>query len=376
MLKFKQFISNWKKEIIWILNPLLFLIVFQIVKRHKAFMNFVVNHITSPFKWGVSWFCNLFPFSVAEVVWTLAILIGLFYLVRVVWCFFFSSREQYKLIPLTKRLLHFLSFVLIIYCGYTLFWGANYYCDSFSEKAGLVDRGATVQELYELSLQYAQLANTYSEHVSRNADGICNENKQEIFSRASGIYTNIEKTFPALKAPERTPKGMLESRLISYIGFTGFFFPFTGEANLNTDSPVCLLPATIAHELAHQRGVASEQEANFVAIMTGLNSNDSAYQYSAALLGYIHLTNALYSANPDLWKEVYNTLNEKVRADLTDNNAYWNSFQKTTAGKAAQKVSDQVYTDFLESYDQDLGLKSYEACVDLLVAYYYAMSFS
>lgn len=36
-----------------------------------------------------------------------------------------------------------------------------------------------------------------------------------------------------------------------------------------------------------------------------------------------------------------------------------------------QKVSNTVYEGFLHSYDQTMGLKSYGACVDLLVNYYY-----
>ena len=36
-----------------------------------------------------------------------------------------------------------------------------------------------------------------------------------------------------------------------------------------------------------------------------------------------------------------------------------------------QTVSNTVYEGFLYSYDQTLGLKSYGACVDLLVNYYY-----
>ena len=36
-----------------------------------------------------------------------------------------------------------------------------------------------------------------------------------------------------------------------------------------------------------------------------------------------------------------------------------------------QKASNTVYEGFLQSYDQELGLKSYGACVDLLVNYYY-----
>ena len=37
------------------------------------------------------------------------------------------------------------------------------------------------------------------------------------------------------------------------------------------DAPACLIPSTIAHELSHQRGIASEQECNFLAVLASTN---------------------------------------------------------------------------------------------------------
>ena len=72
----------------------------------------------------------------------------------------------------------------------------------------------------------------------------------------------------------------------------------TGESNVNIDSPACLLPSTVTHELAHQRGIASEQECNFLAVAAATSAEDPAYRYSGYLMGYIHLSNALYRADP------------------------------------------------------------------------------
>ena len=48
---------------------------------------------------------------------------------------------------------------------------------------------------------------------------------------------------------------------------------------------------------------------------------------------------------------------------------YWKQFETPV-----QTVSNAVYEGFLQSYDQELGLKSYGACVDLLVNYYEAQA--
>ena len=77
------------------------------------------------------------------------------------------------------------------------------------------------------------------------------------------------------------------SRVMSAMGFTGFYFPFTGECNVNVDFPAATLPTTVAHELSHRRGIASEQECNFLAVLACLRCGDAAYRYAGALSGYI-----------------------------------------------------------------------------------------
>ena len=81
---------------------------------------------------------------------------------------------------------------------------------------------------------------------------------------------------------DHTPKAISCSTVLSAMDFTGFYFPFTGEANLNVDCPASFLPSTIVHEMAHQRGIASEQECNFIAIAVSLASGDPVYRYSVS----------------------------------------------------------------------------------------------
>ena len=139
----------------------------------------------------------------------------------------------------------------------------------------------------------------------------------------------------------------------------------TGESVLNVDSPACFLPSTIAHELAHQRGIASEQECNFLAVAAATSCDDPVYVYSGYLLGYIHLSNALYKADRELWTQLRQELAEEVLLDIQYNNAYWQQWESPV-----DTVSQKVYDTFLKSYGQEDGVQSYGTVVDLLVAYY------
>ncbi len=191
--------------------------------------------------------------------------------------------------------------------------------------------------------------------------------REEILARTVHVYDAVEQQFPFLAFDDTGVKAVHFSRVMSALDFTGFYCPYTGESNVNVDSPACLLPSTAAHELAHQRSIASEQECNFLAILACTTcGDDPAYAYSGYLMGYIHLGNALYRVDPEAYQTIRDSCRRRCEADLTDNNAYWAQFQDT----AVQKVSNEVYDRFLKGYGEEQGLQSYGTVVDLLVVYY------
>jgi hypothetical protein len=171
---------------------------------------------------------------------------------------------------------------------------------------------------------------------------------------------------PFLAFDDTGVKPMFFSEFMSIIDFTGFYCPYTGEPNVNVHSPACMLPATAAHEMAHQRGIASEQECNFLAVLAATNSDHPAYVYAGWLKGYIQLSNALYRVNQDIYWAIRDVLPESVRADLAYNTEYWKQFDNTVV----QKVSTTAYDGMLKAYGDARGIQSYGTVVDMLVAYY------
>ena len=202
--------------------------------------------------------------------------------------------------------------------------------------------------------------------VKRDEHGLFAVPREEILAGSVRAYDGITESFPFLAFDDPGVKPMAFSRLMSALDFTGFYSSFTGESNVNVDSPACMLPSTIAHELAHQRGFASEQECNFLAVLASTTCSDPAYIYSGWLIGYVYLGNALYSQDPEGYRAIRETLPETAQLDLAYNNAYWAQFQDT----AVQRASNKVYDGILKSYGDERGIQSYGTVVDLLVAYY------
>ena len=303
------------------------------------------------------------PFSVAELLIALAVLALLVYITTQTVLLF---RKGERFARLYRTLVTLLAALTAVYALFCLLWGVYYYADDFVEKSGFENGEISTEQLASVTRYFADMANTYAAQVPRDENGLCRSDRQEILARSPEVFAETEKQYPCLAGPPLAAKGIRCSRVMSYLDFTGFFFPFTAEANVNMDSPQSDLAATVAHELSHQRGVAKEQEANFVAVLACLNCGDPDYVYSAGLLAYTHLGNALYKADRAAWEEIYDSLGEDVLRDLLERREYWRRFDTPV-----QTASNTVYEGFLHSYDQSLGLKSYGACVDLLVNYYY-----
>ena len=357
----KVLLLRHKKLHLWLLADLAFLAAFLLARQSRGAMNALTEGFTNPLRRMLGRLCECVPFSVAEGLYVLAALGFLVFLVLGVRA---VVRSRHRSGTVYALVLGLGNAVLTVYVLFCLLWGANYYADSFTDKSGIDVGPVAVNDLERVTRQFAALVNEYAGDVPRAADGAFAGDRAEILAYAPKIYENLYEEFPFLEMTDVPPKTMRFSRVMSAMGFTGFYFPFTGECNVNVDFPAATLPTTVAHELSHRRGIASEQECNFLAVLACLRCGDAAYRYAGALSGYIYLANALYSADAERWRAVRETLDERVVADLRASSAYWAQFEGPV-----DTVSNAVYDGFLKSYGT-IGVKSYGACVDLLVAYF------
>lgn len=347
---------------IWALGVLALFAVYWYGVSSPAAAN-AVSGVTQCVKdgWARLWY--LFPFSVVEWFYV-AFILGVLVWLAVLFHRLRTGRGRRRRIAY-GGVLGLACLCLTAWGLYCVGWGVNYYADGFQEQSGVRAQPVTAEALERVTALFIAGLQETADQVPRDGDGLFAVPRDEIFAASTSVYDNLSRRFPFLEREDRVPKRMFFSRLFSAMNFTGFYSPYTGESSLNVDSPVCLLPANIAHELAHQRGIASEQECNFLAIAAATSSDDPAYQYSGYLMGYIHLSNALYRADQDRWRAVTAGLPEPARADLRCHSAYWAQFE----GPAAT-VSKAIYDSSLKSYGQTDGIQSYGTVVDLLVAYY------
>ncbi len=256
--------------------------------------------------------------------------------------------------------------VSIIYGGFCMLWGFYYAAPGVSGVCKITTGGVEHDDLVATDRFFLEKANEYSEKVTRDSNGLYIMS-DATFEHSLKLYENVCVIYPGLEDKVHRPKKVFFSKAVSLMDFTGFFFPFTGEACINVDSPDCMIPSTIAHELAHQRGIAAEDEANFIGILACMEDGDPDYVYSASLLALAHLQSAVYkSGDMDAWQQIKDSYEPGVKADLSANSEYWSAYRKNPVNRA----TSQTYDAFLKSYDQSMGLQTYGACVDYLVYYY------
>ena len=254
-----------------------------------------------------------------------------------------------------------------IYFLFAVGFAPGYRTTPLPERIGLTEREVTAQELYEATLIVIEELNSLSEKVEYNIDGSSSMpfELSELSDDLSVCYERVSEKYGYLTTFSSNIKPLIISPLMTYTHISGIYSFFTGEANLNTNYPDYVNVYTTAHEMAHQRGISREDEANFTAFLVCIESENTYVRYAAYLnmLDYLH--SALYSADPSLYKDSYSRLSKNVTWELW---AFSLFFDKYSNSKASE-VTDAINDAYLVTQGTE-GTKSYGMVVDLAVSYF------
>ncbi|KUO50290.1 MAG: hypothetical protein APF76_11305 [Desulfitibacter sp. BRH_c19] len=306
---------------------------------------------------------GLFPFSVSELI--VVSIVG-FIMYKVVRTIVILNRNPKCFIKeLPKKAVRLLLTLAVLYLAFNLMWGFNYNRMTFAEISGLPVESASVEELAELAIHLTHWANDLREQVAEDERGVMTlpNGIRDMFGRANLGYERAAEIYPELGGQYGRPKGVMLSPYWSYTGIGGVFFPFTAEANINTNMPHFMLASTTTHEMAHQRGFAREDEANYIAYLTSTLHPDPDFQYSGVMLALTYTMNTLYRYNPETWIEVRNEYSEGVNRDIEDMKKYWTHYQGPI-----DQISTNINNTYLMANRQKDGVNSYGRMVDLMLA--------
>ncbi len=345
---------------------LLSLVFLFIAKASPAFAEFFNRSISATLRVILALLTNLLPFSLAEFL-ILSIPLILFFVIR--YAVKHKSKSWRCVLSYTVSLLSAASLLL---SSFVLVYGMGYHTPSLSERLSLADEAVTAGELADTAKKIVAEMNDCRLPVRYGETGasVMPYSLGEMNDRLLASYKKLSKEYSFIQSHRSRIKPVLLSVPMSYAHFTGFYTFFTGESNLNVDFPDYTLPFTAAHELAHGRGIARENEANFVAFLVCVSSEDDYIRYCGLLNMYEYIVSALYEADSaegkPLYREAIALLDDRVRGELAAYAAFFEKYQDSKISEISGAMNDS----FLKANGTEEGEKSYGLVVNLAVSYY------
>lgn len=299
---------------------------------------------------------SLVPFPLGDILYLLLI-------AYVVYSLFNFGRKLFKKqVHKTEAWLAAMQvfrFVLILYIAFKLLWGLNYSRPSISQQLGISNHRYSDKQLVLLTQLIIQKVNQLEKRRSAlPASQRAKYSMDTLTVRATAAYDKLKQrqAFFSYRSPAVKP--VINSWMITKIGLEGYYNPLSGEANVNTLLPAVDLPFVTAHEIAHQLGVAREDEANLVGYLVATNSTDLKFQYSGY---YAILRNLLFEVRliaPDQYEALYKSINQRTIADYKNGIAFWQKYNNQMFGYMSVTLDS-----FLKINNQHKGIDSYQDIV-------------
>lgn len=255
-----------------------------------------------------------------------------------------------------------------IYCVYLGAWAYNYARLPYAHGTGLELRAASAEELDAAAREWLQRAAERRRELSEDAHGVV-ALSSEFERHAQAIaeaWVRAGELDPRLAGPPPVLRAASASRLMTAAGITGIYWPFTGEPHVNVLAPLPQRMFAALHEVAHERGFAREDEANYLAVKVGANSGDRELEYSAALMAFFHLRSSLSAADFSRSLTLHAEIDPGVLRDIKSIQHFWAA--PSAALQTVREVSSAVNDTYLKVQGQTQGVRSYGRMVDLLLA--------
>ncbi len=362
----------------WIFYPLILAgLMYFLLPMFPTFTEYVISRglfkiVTVP----IGFVTSLLPFSLTELLVVLALPLAAVAAVLFVRRLRKSSSKKKTAVKAGRFMCGFLSFALLMYM---ICHGANYYRYSADKLLGLDTSQKTPEQLLAVCLYLGEKAAEVREELPTDENGVVQlpESLYTEMGRVSSGYEPLVEEYPWLWTSIGRQKPVSLSYYWSYTGIVGMYFPFFAECNVNIEQPDYGIPFTAAHESAHSRGVAFEDECNFYAFLSCINSEYPEFRYSGYMEALTYCSNALLAYDEEMWLLSRSVVTDGMRADFAANNAYIDQFATTVIEGPGDieinpwEAAGEFNDTFLEIQGVEDGALSYDRVTELILAYFY-----
>ena len=264
--------------------------------------------------------------------------------------------------------------ILLVWISFKLLWGLNYDRLGVGHLLDIEQKaysGAAVDSLVNELIDSLNSTRKQINDAKIQVDTLPVGNPAPYFSLAQEAYQSAKSSYTFLPKQAPRVKATLFNPLADYVGFTGYFNPFTAEGQVRTDMPGLELPFVACHETAHMLGFASESEANLIGYLVATKSTNPYVRYSAynEIFTYAQREQFVQLAQQkDSVGFMGAVAQNRARLDTLvkqDRKAVRNFFNRHRSSVAP--IMSGVYEQYLFLNKQNAGLKSYDEVIGWLI---------
>ncbi len=350
------------KIILALLLPLQ-VFVLQILKNFPSFIETYYSQGLFPWLSTLSrYLFGWIPFSIGDVFYLLISIIAIRWLIKN------FKRITYQPVWFIMDIVATCS---IVYFVFNVLWGLNYYRLPLHESMK-IETDYTTEQLISTTERLILKSNEMHRYLGFN-DSVKVEipyTQKEIFVKSVNGYKRLENEYPHLAYSPKSIKKSGWSLGLTYMGYSGYYNPFSGEAQVNNLIKTYKFPVVSCHEQAHQLGYAAENEANFIATLATLKNDDPFIQYSGYIFALRYCINEIARRDEDKYFEIIETVNPGILKSYKEMRDFWESYQNPF-----ETISKLFWDQFLKANNQSKGIMSYSYMVALVVNHYDDRSF-
>jgi len=332
----------------------------------EEFAEYFTRNIAKYFRLGLGAASSVFPFSFAEfLLYAFVVLIALTVVELLVFFFrliFGSLGNRFPRTVIVPVVI-----LVIVWDLFAVTLGPAYYRTDMEKQ---LDLGGdfTEDQLFDTFEWIIDELNKCSEKVTYDSRGEGRSGRS--FSETSTIVNDAVNALagkhPFLQSAGFKAKPVLLSVPMTYTHISGVYSFFTGESNVNVNYPEYIYTFTAAHECMHQRGIAYENEANFGAFVTCIESGDVFLRYAGFANMYTSIAGSVYKTNKDRYYACAAQLSPKVAGEYRAYSEFFEKYEDNPFEKTASKVNDT----YLKSQGQQQGVVTYSMITRLTVNYH------
>ena len=361
---FSMIRSKLKKYYFLLCLILVEIIIFY-VQNNKYLYLFYKDKFYIPFSLFLRNIMSQFKFSVGDLLYLGSFIVFLTYFIYIIYHIRVALIKKIYIFYYLKKLLIIL---LLFHIIFKICWGINYENHKF-----------TNNQDYQLNLDYnfTEVNNTRiyliqqlnATRAKLSSEDLANLTNEKIMRQSYDVYKSISLTEPEFYLKRPLVKFSNFPEVVNIFGFSGYFNPFTNEAQIRYDNPLLLNPLICIHEIAHQLGYSSEIEASCVSEYICLKSDNYLFNYSSLCDLYLYFLSESYFLDSANNRNFLLEDSKHFSADVNHEiNGIIKKLQTQRSGFIfySRKLFREIYNYFLIFNNQSQGLKSY----DIIIGWY------